>query len=45
LDIYNSAVKFICPVRKEGTIRLASPEDIAAFKLDAICHRKKKKDF
>ena len=45
LDIYNWAVKFIRPVRKEGTIRLASLEDIAAFKLDAICHRKEKKDY
>jgi hypothetical protein len=45
LDIYNWAVKFIRPVKKEGEIRLASLEDIAAFKLDAICHRKEKKDY
>lgn len=45
LDVYNWAVKFIRPVRKEGPIRLASLEDIAAFKLDAICHRKEKKDY
>lgn len=45
LDIYNWAVKFIRPVKQEGVIRLASLEDIAAFKLDAICHRKEKKDF
>lgn len=45
LDIYNWAVKFIRPVKKEGDIRLASLEDIAAFKLDAVCHRKEKKDY
>ena len=45
LDIYNWAVKFIRPIRQEGIIRLASLEDIAAFKLDAICHRKEKKDY
>ena len=45
LDIYNWAVKFIRPVKEEGEIRLASLEDIAAFKLDAICHRKEKKDY
>lgn len=45
MDIYNWAVKFIRPVKQEGAIRLASLEDIAAFKLDAICHRKEKKDY
>lgn len=45
LDIYNWAVKFIRPFKQEGEIRLASLEDIAAFKLDAICHRKEKKDY
>ena len=45
LDIYNWAVRFIRPAIVEGEIRLASLEDIAAFKLDAICHRKEKKDF
>ncbi|AXY73644.1 hypothetical protein D3H65_06470 [Paraflavitalea soli] len=45
LDIYNWAVKFIRPVKQEGVIRLASLEDIAAFKLDVICHRKEKKDY
>lgn len=45
LDIYNWAVKFIRPFKLEGEIRLASLEDIAAFKLDAICHRKEKKDY
>ena len=44
LDIYNSAVKFIRPVRKEGAIRQKSLEDITALKLDPICHRKEKKD-
>jgi predicted nucleotidyltransferase component of viral defense system len=45
LDIYNWAVKFIRPVNVVDEIRLASLEDIAAFKLDAICHRKAKKDY
>jgi predicted nucleotidyltransferase component of viral defense system len=45
LDVYNWAVKFIRPTKQEGKIRLASLEDIAAFKLDAICHRKEKKDY
>ncbi|MFT4155876.1 nucleotidyl transferase AbiEii/AbiGii toxin family protein [Parafilimonas sp.] len=45
LDLYNWAVKFIRPVKQEGGVRLASLEDIAAFKLDAICHRKEKKDY
>jgi hypothetical protein len=45
LDVYNWAVKFIRPIKKEGEIRLASLEDIAAFKLDVICHRKEKKDY
>lgn len=45
LDIYNWAVPFIRPPLREGMIRLASLEDIAAFKLDAICHRKEKKDY
>lgn len=45
LDIYNWAVKFIRPAIEEGHIRLASLEDIAAFKLDAITHRKENKDY
>ncbi len=45
LDVYNWAVKFIRPIKTEGEVRLASLEDIAAFKLDAICHRKEKKDY
>lgn len=45
LDIYNWAVKFIRPILEEGHVRLASLEDIAAFKLDAITHRKEKKDY
>lgn len=45
LDIYNWAVRFIRPPLVEDGIRLASLEDIAAFKLDAICHRKEKKDY
>ena len=45
LDIYNWAVKFIRPAIQENGIRLASLEDIAAFKFDSICHRKEKKDY
>ena len=45
LDMYNWAVKFIRPIKLEEEIRLASLEDIAAFKLDAVCHRKEKKDY
>lgn len=36
IDIYNWGVKFIQPVVEEGQLRMASLEDIAAFKLDAI---------
>jgi predicted nucleotidyltransferase len=45
LDIYNWAVRFIRPQIIEDNIRLASLEDLAAFKLDAICPRKEKKDY
>lgn len=45
LEIYNWAVKFIRAKIIEDKISLASLEDIAAFKLDAICYRKEKKDF
>lgn len=45
VDIYNWAVKFIRPAIMEDGIRLASPEDIAAFKLDSISSRKEQKDY
>lgn len=45
LDIYNWAAKFIRPMVQEAGLRLASLEDISAFKLDAICHRKENKDY
>jgi predicted nucleotidyltransferase component of viral defense system len=45
VDIYNWAVKFIRPAIVEDGIRLASPEDIAAFKLDSIGSRKEQKDY
>ena len=45
VDIYNWAVKFIRPAIIEDGIRLASPEDIAAFKLDSISSRKEQKDY
>ncbi len=35
----------IRPMRKEGNLRLLTPEDIAPMKLDAIAGRGKKKDF
>src|SRR5450432_1397770 len=44
VDIYNWAVKFIRPAIIEDGIRLASLEDIAAFKLDSISSRKEQKD-
>lgn len=45
IDIYNWGVKFIKPIVENGLVRMASLEDIAAFKLDAICSRKEKKDY
>jgi predicted nucleotidyltransferase component of viral defense system len=45
IDIYNWAVRFIRSQISEDNLRLVSLEDIAAFKLDAICHRKEKKDY
>jgi predicted nucleotidyltransferase component of viral defense system len=45
VDIYNWAVKFIRPAIVEDGIKLASPEDIAAFKLDSISNRKEQKDY
>jgi predicted nucleotidyltransferase component of viral defense system len=45
VDIYNWAVKFIRPAIVLDGIRLASPEDIAAFKLDSISSRKEQKDY
>jgi len=45
IDIYNWGVKFIKPPVEEALIRMASIEDIAAFKLEAACSRKEKKDY
>ncbi len=45
VDVYNWAVTFIRPPIVEEGIRLASPEDIAAFKLDSISSRKEQKDY
>ncbi len=45
VDIYNWAVSFIEPPIVSDGLRLASLNDIAAFKLDAITTRKTKKDF
>lgn len=44
-DFYNWSVPFIKEAFIKDEIRLASLEDIAAFKLDAIIRRKEKKDF
>lgn len=44
-DFYNWSVPFIKEAFIKDQIRLASLEDIAAFKLDAIIRRKEKKDF
>ena len=45
IDIYNWGAKFIKPPIEEGLVRMASLEDIAAFKLEAACSRKEKKDY
>lgn len=45
IDIYNWGVRFIKPAIEVGAIKMASLEDIAAFKLDAICSRKEYKDY
>jgi Nucleotidyl transferase AbiEii toxin, Type IV TA system len=45
IDIYNWGVRFIKPPIEEGFVRMASLEDIAAFKLEAACSRKEKKDY
>lgn len=44
-DFYNWGVPFIRELNIIDDIRLASIEDIAAYKLDAIIKRKEKKDF
>lgn len=45
VDIYNWALPFIEPPVVSDGLRLASVNDIAAFKLDAVTTRKTKKDF
>ncbi len=45
IDLCNRAVPFIGKLIEDEGIRMASPEDIAAFKLDAIISRKEQKDF
>ena len=45
IDIYNWGVKFIKPPIEDGLVRIASIDDIAAFKLEAVCSRKEKKDY
>lgn len=45
IDLCNWAVPFIGKLIEEEGIRMASPEDIGAFKLDAVVNRKEQKDF
>jgi len=45
IDIYNWSVKFIKPAVEVGSVKMASLEDIAAFKLDAVSSRKEYKDY
>lgn len=45
IDIYNWGVKFIKPPVEEGLVRMASLADMAAYKLEAACSRKEKKDY
>lgn len=45
IDIYNWGVKFIKPALEVGSVKMASLEDIAAFKLDAVSSRKEYKDY
>ncbi|MEJ7679701.1 MAG: hypothetical protein WKG06_17945 [Segetibacter sp.] len=44
-DFYNWSVSFIREPVMKDELRLASLEDIAAFKLDTIIRRKEKKTF
>lgn len=45
VDFYDWKVPFLKPPLFEDGIRLAAPEDLAAFKLDAVVGRKTEKDF
>lgn len=45
LDFYDWRVRFLKPAYMEHEMRLASLDDIAAFKLDAVVGRKTEKDF
>lgn len=45
IDFYDWKVPFLKPAHIEQQMRLASLEDIAAYKLDAIVGRKTEKDF
>ncbi|MDQ6761328.1 MAG: nucleotidyl transferase AbiEii/AbiGii toxin family protein [Bacteroidota bacterium] len=45
IDLCNWAVPFIGKLIEDDGIRMASPEDIGAFKLDAVVNRKEQKDF
>lgn len=45
IDLCNWAVPFIGELIESDGIRMSAPEDIAAFKLDAIINRKEQKDY
>lgn len=45
VDVVNYPFEWICPIIEEDGIRLASPVDIAAMKVNAIEGRGTKKDF
>ncbi len=45
IDFYDWKVPFLYPAVEEDHIRLASIEDVAAYKLDAIVGRKAEKDY
>ena len=45
IDLCNWAVPFIRELIEDEGIRMSAPEDIAAFKLDAIINRKEQKDY
>ncbi len=45
IDLCNWAVPFVGKLIEDDGIRMASPEDIGAFKLDAVVSRKEQKDF
>jgi predicted nucleotidyltransferase component of viral defense system len=45
MDFYDWKVPFLNPAHSENEMRLASLEDVAAYKLDAVVGRKAEKDY